>query len=641
MLLLVIFVALNCCFMDATGCRAASLPGVLGVNVKVEDGWLTITAVHENFPASRAGLQIGDRITEIDGQSTENRRVEECVQRLAGAAGEKVVLTVVRGSPASQPFEVTLIRQSRGSPAAERSEPVRWKGNKIVSRVLPYPDLNSFFIRLPIAHTAATGRGVKVAVLTLAEDKHVLSLVQEVAPGAEVVARICQPEDENQITKWLQQKGFRLVVIPDTPQWPPASLLRLAKGLLREKILAVVPSDLSEAADRIETVNKLQSLGVLTVGRVDRGSSLFERTEAKRQPFNRHIREIRTDVFSTVGLSAQGHAGDPVATAGGVAALVLEKWPELSPAEVRERIISGARSVWQGTSLETGQWPAMWVDPITTKYKARDDQAAFRFHALDAPGALGVDTEIPWFLNMLNCQQAWEITKGRGVVVLVSDQGFHLRHPELTDHIQSTKHFGPVTLDRPEQHFHGTDMSRILLAVAPEARLVPVLCSASSYEGLATNITLSFRYAAEVKADVLSASWAGYFNTNEALLAAAREVVDHGAVLSWFHYPRAYPGLLRSRFLYWSESDAPLGFADRFLTDPPGVHPVETEAGLSGTAPQAAGLAALIKSVDPGLTPRQIEELIVQNATPIGSGVLIPDAHKAVLAARNRVTSAN
>jgi hypothetical protein len=35
-----------------------------------------------------------------------------------------------------------------------------------------------------------------------------------------------------------------------------------------------------------------------------------------------------------------------------------------------------------------------------------------RFRALDAAGALQVDTEIPWFLNMFNCQElATNITR--------------------------------------------------------------------------------------------------------------------------------------------------------------------------------------------------------------------------------------
>ncbi len=634
-------VALGCCFIDGIECRAAAPPGALGLSVKVEDGWLTITAVHDNFPASRQGLRAGDRIAAIDGQSTQNQSLEECLKRLAGAAGEKIVLTISRGRPEAQPFEVTLVRQSRNRLPTDRGEPVQWKGNKIVSRVLPYPDLNSLSIRLPIAHAAAIGNGVKVAVLSLAEDKRLLSLLQEIAPRAEVVGRVCRSDElgENQTAQWLKQTGCRLAVVPDVPQWPQGALPGLVKRLMAEKILVVVPSDLSEAADQVEVVNQLQTLGALTVGRVGRDSGVMVREEAGRRTFNRRIREIHTDVFSTVGMVPAGHALDPVVTAGGVAALVLEKWPELSPAEVRERIVGGARQVWQGTSLESGQWLDPSVDPITTEYKPKDAPAVFRFRVLDAPGALRVDTEIPWFLNMLNCPKAWEITKGRGVVVAMSDQGFHLKHPELTNHIQSTKYFGPVTFERAGQHFHGTEMSRILLAVAPEARLVPILCSGVSFEALATNIARSFRYATELKADVVSASWVGYFNTNEALLAAARDVVDHGAVLSWFHYPKAYPGLLRSRFIYWAEQGASLGFADRFLTDPPGFHPLEIEAGLSGTAPQAAGLAALVRSVNPQLTPKEVEDLIAQNATSIGAGVLIPDAHKTVLAARRFTAS--
>jgi hypothetical protein len=138
-----------------------------------------------------------------------------------------------------------------------------------------------------------------------------------------------------------------------------------------------------------------------------------------------------------------------------------------------------------------------------------------------------------------------------------------------------------------------------------------------------------------LKADVVSASWAEWFNTNQKLLAAMRNAVDHGVVVSWFHYPHAYPGLLRPTFTYATGGEAgrQLGFADRFLTDPPGFHPVEIEAGLSGTAPQAAGIAALVKSVNPKLTPEQIETLIVQNATPIGGGILIPDVYKTLVAA--------
>lgn len=94
--------------------------------------------------------------------------------------------------------------------------------------------------------------------------------------------------------------------------------------------------------------------------------------------------------------------------------------------------------------------------------------------------------------------------------------------------------------------------------------------------------------------------------------------------------------MLRSTVTYINDPNAgkQLGFADRFLTDPPGFHPVEIEAGLSGTAPQAAGLAALLKSVNPKLKPVEIEKILMDTATPINDMVAIPDAYKAVLAAK-------
>lgn len=55
--------------------------------------------------------------------------------------------------------------QQGSSTAHQKQDPVVWNGNKIVSRVLPEPDFVSLFIRLPIAHAAAKGQGVKVAVI--------------------------------------------------------------------------------------------------------------------------------------------------------------------------------------------------------------------------------------------------------------------------------------------------------------------------------------------------------------------------------------------------------------------------------------------------------------------------------------------
>jgi hypothetical protein len=632
-------------------------PGIIGVHIASEDGWLTIVSAAEDMPASRAGLRAGDRIVKIDGESTRNVALRDALPRLAGPAGEKVILTIQRPSDdKAEEFDVTLTRAPLPSAAlsgpemqgpagrpytpTREAQQVQWHGNQIVSRVRPYPDFVSLFIRLPIAHAAATGRGVHVAIVRHASGRSIAAPLKEIAPGAEPHEYTLQPDqtDMQALFAKLNEAGCRIVLIPDVDVWPQPTLLPLAKTVLSSKLSLIVPADLSEDPDKIQTINALHSLGALTVGRVERQSLVVDRVPGGTRAFNRQIRTIRTDVFSTIGLEPYIDARTPAITAAGVAALVLEKWPALSGPEVRGKIIDGARKVWQATSIETGQWlPLFTVDPVTTEYKPTNEQAIFRFRALDAAGALDVDTEIPWFLNMLNCHKAWEITKGKGAVVVVSDQGFHLRHPDLVEHVKTTAHFGPTTFDASRQNFHGTDMSRILLSVAPEAEIIPVLCSAPSLEQLPPSIAKSFELAVQQKADVITASWAGRFNTNQELLAAVRQTADSGVVVSWFHFPEAHPGVLRSTFTYdWWEEEPRLGFADRFLTDPPGFHPVEIEAGLSGTAPQAAGLAALAKSVNPTLTPAQIEKLIVENSDPIGANVLIPDAYRLVQAARKK-----
>ncbi len=530
-------------------------------------------------------------------------------------------------------------------------DPVRWNDNKIVSRVLPEPDFVSLFIRLPIAHAAAKGQGVKVAVISSGAPSLTATIVKRTAPQCGV--EHYQPaRDEGHATELAGRvvgDGCRVAVVPGVTTWTGETAVALVRKLIVDGVTVLVPSDLSEDEARIEVINKLHAIGAITVGRVNRQSMVMKDSESDTEhaPLNRRIRDIQTDLFSTMGLEPAHDEAVAVATTAGVAALVLEKWPTLSPREVRERMVKGARHVWQATSVETGRWNgrAFTVHPITTQYTPTDEKAIFRFRVLDAPGCLDVDTDIPWFLNMLNCQKAWEITKGKGAVVVVSDQGFHLQHPELAGRIETTAEFGPVSLNALLQNFHGTDMSRIVLAVAPEAKIMPVLCSAKSNRdrkkyvaSLADNIAKSFQLAAEKKADAITASWMQSLNADAELLEVIRSAADRGVTVSWFHYPRRYPGVLRPWFTYFrARRDVKaIGFADRLLTDPPGFHPVEIEAGLSGTAPQGAGIVALVRSVNSKLTPQEIEALIFENSTPIGQGILIPDAYEIVMAATRK-----
>lgn len=623
--------------------QAESDRGIVGIQIKKEESGAIIQKVYPDSPAKEAGVQPGDLILKIDGMSVDALTISEISGRISGRAGTKVRLTLQRPAKNQKTFEISLIRkavsgQTGLSPSGRRQSggevtptkyagPVEWNGDRIRSRVLPYTSFVSTFIRLPIAHAAVTGKGICADILYLSKTTPDPEFIKSVAPEAEI--RMIEFHQSMKIPD-----DSRILFIPDGMEWNPNDLLELA-ARIKGKQLLVIPSDLSENDASIRLVNQLHEAGALTAGRLDRQSTTFQGQGSGNQKaaFNRRIRNIHTDIFCAPKLEGDV-TWESAAAAAGVAALVWERYPDAGPEEIRRRIIDGGRKVWQATSIQTGLWQVNFtVDPVTSRYIPRNEQEVFRFCALDAAGAVGVDTEIPWYLNILNCQKAWEITRGQGTVIAVTDQGFHIQHPELKDKIKDKKNFGSLGFEAESQNFHGTDMSRIALSIAPEAALVPLLCS-GSMDQLPEEIARSFAYAAQSKADVITSSWSARFNTNQNLIQAIDHAVEQGVVVSWFHYPGEHPGVLKTIFPYaWWQEEKRIAVLDRFCPGKPGFHPAEIEAGLSAAAPQAAGLAALAKSVNKELTPAQIKQIIYENSDSISGNLLVPDAYRIVLAA--------
>ena len=80
----------------------------LGVQIDIRGGWITILAPVPNSPAERAGLRTGDRVVEVDGQSTQGWTQDEANKALRGEPGSVVHLTVERpGVEARIPIAVT------------------------------------------------------------------------------------------------------------------------------------------------------------------------------------------------------------------------------------------------------------------------------------------------------------------------------------------------------------------------------------------------------------------------------------------------------------------------------------------------------------------------------------------------------
>ena len=82
--------------------------GGLGIEVSMEEGLVKVVSPIDDTPAFRAGIQAGDFIIEIDGESVIGMSLGDAVDRMRGKINTEIVITVLRGK--EDPFEVTIIR---------------------------------------------------------------------------------------------------------------------------------------------------------------------------------------------------------------------------------------------------------------------------------------------------------------------------------------------------------------------------------------------------------------------------------------------------------------------------------------------------------------------------------------------------
>ena len=84
--------------------------GGLGMQIEAREGWITVVAPLPQTPAERAGIEAGDRIEAVNGQSMRGFSQDKAVKTLRGEIGTKVELKVHRiGVAQLMPF--SLVRE--------------------------------------------------------------------------------------------------------------------------------------------------------------------------------------------------------------------------------------------------------------------------------------------------------------------------------------------------------------------------------------------------------------------------------------------------------------------------------------------------------------------------------------------------
>ncbi|WGV14786.1 S41 family peptidase [Fuscovulum ytuae] len=109
--------------------------GGLGIEVTQEEGFVKVVSPMDGTPADAAGIEAGDFITHVNGESVLGLTLDDAVEMMRGPVGSEIIITVVREG-VEEPFDVSIIRDTI-KVTAVRSRIV---GNTPVLRITTFND---------------------------------------------------------------------------------------------------------------------------------------------------------------------------------------------------------------------------------------------------------------------------------------------------------------------------------------------------------------------------------------------------------------------------------------------------------------------------------------------------------------------
>ncbi|GBD29361.1 Thermophilic serine proteinase [bacterium HR32] len=352
----------------------------------------------------------------------------------------------------------------------------------------------------------------------------------------------------------------------------------------------------------------------------------------------------------------------------------FQRRPEVVYAEYNFRVrrlpvvaASGAsgRSVAASRPSLRRQGTLDWT--TVTDPKLTECDPAFQVTRLNGQTTQCTDTDRSaswqWDLWRMRVPEAWELADGAGVVVAVVDEGVDASHPEFAGQLELPAS-GCQTdtvdgdYDPSDTGGHGTHVAGTVAAaangagvvgVAPRARILPVRVL-GPLGGTVFSVATGIVCAVEHGARVLNLSL-GSPAYSRALEDAVRTATDGGAVVvmaagNEFQQgnPRTYPAAFAEtvRGAVGVGASAPDDRVASFSSSGPWVTvvapgttvystlPVSQGSygflqGTSMASPHVAGVAALVLSRKPSLTPAQVRNLLETTAFPPCPGYPRPD----------------
>lgn len=289
----------------------------------------------------------------------------------------------------------------------------------------------------------------------------------------------------------------------------------------------------------------------------------------------------------------------------------------------------------------------------------------YRYWALLTPNDPGYGQQ--WAHPLMGSTSGWDITTGNAsIVIAIIDTGIDENHPDLAAKVVSGYDAVDDDNNPHDGHGHGTHVAGIAAAIGNngvgvagldwQARIMGVRVLNNNGSGYTSDIVDGINWAYQHGAKVLNMSLGGPAYSS-AMQDAVNAAHASGSLVvaamgndssSTPSYPAAYnnvmavaatnPSDLRSYYSnYGSHCDiAAPGGEMNYLHDPDGIYSTmptywvtmnglgysmnyDFLQGTSQATPYVSGLAALIWSVAPTLTPDQVQSTIQSTAVDLGS----------------------
>ena len=267
-----------------------------------------------------------------------------------------------------------------------------------------------------------------------------------------------------------------------------------------------------------------------------------------------------------------------------------------------------------------------------------------------------------WHWDLINAEGAWDLSQGSADInVAVVDNAVWVDHPDLTDKVVAQRdtyynngNANPPGSGDPGAWSHGTHVSGLsagssdngigIASIGFNVSLIAVKAANNSnpngiygYPGI--------QWAANNGADIINMSWGGggYSQTEQNIVTS---IYNQGIILfaaagndnnAANHYPSSYDNVIsvasvdyndiKSSFSSYnttvdisapggSNSPGPSGLLSTYYSEETMGY-YDAIYGTSMASPVAAGLGALILSVNPDLTPDQVEEILEETSVDI------------------------